>query len=492
MSTLLDDASEAHDDSGSSGVDGSATSRPGSDPPDDPAHDPADGRTRDSADDLADDLEHIERWFVRRGVPHFVERKTDGSFLDAWTRALPLLVPAYLLLGFNALDLYGWSVLQNLAAAALVVVVLVAAWAVSNRLRGVDTFDRPTDIDAPELVLFVVGPTLPVLLVGQFGDAVQNIVLALVLLAVIYVWSAYGVGPLLVWGVRRGSQQLTSLGSLVARALPLLLLFNTFLFINAEVWQMAGTLQGAAYVVVISTFVVLGVTFALSRVPGVIRDVTSFASWDEVRFHLVGTPAADLPVPATGEAPDDPLTWRQRFNIGLVVLFGQALQISLVTAALTLFFVGFGLFGITEQIAQGWTTLDDVTVLARFGLGGRDLVISEPLLRVSLFLGAFSGMYFTVVLTTDDTYRSEFSNDVGPEIREALAVRSAYRVARGTHPQVARRRGIRRHRRADAGPVGGAWDGDDDSAGDGDITGDDNSTGNDNITGNDHGEHGVA
>jgi hypothetical protein len=42
-------------------------------------------------------------------------------------------------------------------------------------------------------------------------------------------------------------------------------------------------------------------------------------------------------------------------------------------------------------------------------------------------------MYFTVVLTTDDTYRTEFSDDVGPEIREALAVRTAYRVTRGTH-----------------------------------------------------------
>jgi hypothetical protein len=62
-------------------------------------------------------------------------------------------------------------------------------------------------------------------------------------------------------------------------------------------------------------------------------------------------------------------------------------------------------------------------------------VLSEPLLRVSFFLGAFSGMYFTVVLTTDDTYRNEFTDDVEPQIREALAVRAAYRVARGTHPQ---------------------------------------------------------
>jgi hypothetical protein len=63
-------------------------------------------------------------------------------------------------------------------------------------------------------------------------------------------------------------------------------------------------------------------------------------------------------------------------------------------------------------------------------------VLSEPLIRVSIFLGAFSGMYFTVVSSTDETYRSEFAEDVGPEIRQVLAVRSAYHVERGTHPCV--------------------------------------------------------
>ena len=51
---------------------------------------------------------------------------------------------------------------------------------------------------------------------------------------------------MLRWGAQRGRGQLTGLGPLVARALPLLLLFTTFLFINAEVWQVAGTLDGVA------------------------------------------------------------------------------------------------------------------------------------------------------------------------------------------------------------------------------------------------------
>ncbi len=380
----------------------------------------------------------IERWFVERGVPHFVERKIDGSILDAWTRALPLLVVAYLLLGFNALDLADWSLARNLAAAAIVVVVLIAAWAFSNRLRGVATFARPTDIDSPELALFLVGPALPVLMFGQFGDAFQSFVTGAVLLIAIYIWSAYGIGPLLRWAARRGSRQIASLGSLVARALPLLLLFNTFLFINAEVWELAGTLDGPAYVIVILTFFALGATFALSRVPTTIRSVSSFETWDDIDHHAIGTPAERLSTRrpsgvGVDDRPGDHLRTRQRLNIGLVVLFGQALQITLVTAALTAFFVGFGFLGITEATAGGWTRLDDIRVLLSTSLGGRELVLSEPLIRVSLFLGAFSGMYFTVVLTTDDTYRTEFSDDVGPEIREALAVRTAYRVARGTY-----------------------------------------------------------
>lgn len=394
------------------------------------------GEGRSDDPDAASDLRDIEHWFVERGVPHFVERKTDGSLLDAWTRALPLLVVAYLLLGLNALDLVDQTLGENLFASAVVIAILIATWAVSNRLRGVATFARPTDIDAPELALFLFGPAVPALVFDQPGDAAQTVITAAVLLALIYVWSAYGVGPLLRWGARRGTRQLTSLGSLVARALPLLLLFNTFLFINAEVWELAGTLTGPAYFVVLFTFFALGATFALSRVPGTIRSVNNFESWDDIDHHLIGTPAERLiPVRPEGDSdhPVDALSIRQRLNIGLVVLFGQALQITLVTASLAAFFVGFGFIGITESTALGWTRLEDVNALFETSFGGRQLVLTEPLIRVALFLGAFSGMYFTVVLTTDDTYRNEFSDTAGPEIREALAVRTAYRVARGTH-----------------------------------------------------------
>ncbi len=240
----------------------------------------------------------IERWFLQRGVPHLIESDSDASILDTWTRALPLLVVAYLLLGLNALDIREWSLAQNLAAAVAVIAMLLAAWVLSNRLRGVAAFARPTDIDAPELALFVFGPAIPVLVFGQVRDAIESVILALVLLLVIYLWSSYGVGALLRWGARRSSGQLTGLGPLVAKALPLLLVFNTFLFVNAEVWEMAGTLDGAAYVVVVLTFFSLGAVFVVSRLPGFIRHENRFDSWADIGTYVEGTPAEAVELPS--------------------------------------------------------------------------------------------------------------------------------------------------------------------------------------------------
>lgn len=378
----------------------------------------------------------IERWLVERGVPHLVDPRPGSKIRDAWTRALPLLVAAYVLLGLNALDLRDWSLARNLLAAGAVLAMLLAAWALSNRFRGVSTFARPTKIDAPELILFLLGPMIPGLAFGQYRDALESLVLGVVLLAAIYLSSSYGVGALIRWGIRRSGGQLTGLGPLVARALPLLLLFNTFLFINAEVWEVAGTLDGASYVVVVFTFFALGATFVMTRVPGYIRAENRFASWGEVADVVVDTPAEAVGLPATG-TPHDPLRARQRFNIGLIVVFGQAIQITLVVVALTAFFVFFGVMAITEDTIAGWTGTAAPHVFAELSFGGRTLVLTEPLVRVAIFLGAFSGMYFTVVLSTDDTYRTEFASDVGPEIHQILAVRSVYHVARGTHPILA-------------------------------------------------------
>jgi hypothetical protein len=366
----------------------------------------------------------IERWFIRRGVPHFIREYTPTT--DIWNRSLPLLVVAYVVGGLNALDLERWSWRRNVLAALVVVVVLAAGWVVTNRLRGRRPMALPDVVGAPELTLFVLGPLLPSLLFAQWGDAVQTLLEGLVVLAVIYVVTSYAVFALLGWALRRSVAQVGALASLVARALPLLLLFTTFLFINAEVWEVAGTLTGPAYAATLAVFFALGAIFVLSRVPGIMRGLAQFDTWDEVRAAVVGTPAEALSLPSAGPVPAHPLSRRQQVNAALVTVFSQALQITLVALLLTMFFTLFGFLAVPEATAAGWTGLERPRVLASWSVGERTLVVTEPLLRVAGFLGAFTGMYFTVLLSTDATYRDEFAEDVGPQIRQALAVRVAY------------------------------------------------------------------
>jgi hypothetical protein len=76
-------------------------------------------------------------------------------------------------------------------------------------------------------------------------------------------------------------------------------------------------------------------------------------------------------------------------------------------------------------------------VLATLHLWGREMLLTEELLRVAGFLAVFSGLYFAISVLTDTTYREEFLEEVVGEIREALAVRAVYLAARGeppTHP----------------------------------------------------------
>lgn len=370
----------------------------------------------------------VEQWFVRRGVPHFID--DYAATTDIWTRSLPVLLVAYVARGFNALDLYEWSWQRNLVAGLAVVVVLVIGWVVTDLVRGRPPFRSPEVLGTPELAAFIIGPAVPSALFGQWGDALQSMLEGAALLAIIYLVTSYAVVALMSWAARRSAAQLATLASLVVRALPLLLLFTTFLFINAEVWQVAGTLDGLPYVATLATFFLLGAVFVLSRVPALMRGLATFGEWPEIGALVRDTPAAHLDVPSSGPVPDWPLTVRQKLNVGLVTVFSQALQITFVALLLTSFFVLFGFLAIPEATTSAWTGVEPVHVLVSWDVGDRTLVITEPLLRVAGFLGAFTGMYFTVVLSTDATYRDEFAEDVAPQIREALAVRLAYRAHR--------------------------------------------------------------
>ena len=56
--------------------------------------------------------------------------------------------------------------------------------------------------------------------------------------------------------------------------------------------------------------------------------------------------------------------------------------------------------------------------------------VSVPLFQVSLFLAAFSGLYFTVASLTDEAYRGQFFTGVLGELERAVGVRAVYLTLR--------------------------------------------------------------
>jgi hypothetical protein len=95
---------------------------------------------------------------------------------------------------------------------------------------------------------------------------------------------------------------------------------------------------------------------------------------------------------------------RQELNALLVLLFSQAVQVLLVALSIIVFFVMFGVIVMQPAVVDSW--IEPVVADAwevTWTWFGQELSLSEPLLRVSGFLGALSGFYFTVYVITDRT-----------------------------------------------------------------------------------------
>jgi hypothetical protein len=368
----------------------------------------------------------VEKWFVDRGTPHLIEQYSATE--DVLTRALPALSIVFLLefsLALNA----DWRWWQNVLAAAGGFALLLGLYAGVNRLRGLATWSLPSRVGPPELATFVLVPAIVTAAFGQGRQAVEVMVGNAVLLGLVYVVLSYGIVPLIRWTAARVFQQIGEVGGLLSRALPLLIVFVVFLFLTPEVWEVAGSMQWPVLLANLGLFLVLGTLFLLARLPTELNRLGDFADVDTVRDLCRPTPAAGL-ADGLADVPETPgLRRRQRGNLYLVVLVSQAVQIVLVSLTVVAFFVAFGLLAVRPAIQDRWlgdTDAGATESLLDVDLLGSPAVLSVGLLRVAVFLGAFSGFYVAVYAVTDKAYREQFFDRVAGELRQTFAVRAAY------------------------------------------------------------------
>ena len=110
----------------------------------------------------------------------------------------------------------------------------------------------------------------------------------------------------------------------------------------------------------------------------------------------------------------------------MLLFFLQATQIAVVTLAVTLFYVVFGMFTIRASTIAQWTGSASIEELSRTRLWDTEFGLTGELLRTALFVGAIAGLQFTVTALTDQQYRAQFRTEVTSGLRRAMAVRAVY------------------------------------------------------------------
>ena len=316
-----------------------------------------------AVDDLtrADLCGRTERWFVQRGLPHFIDEYRATT--DVWTRAAPFLTLVFLAeLSFSLdEDREGLrELLPLLGGLAIFVGGLMAV----NRLRGRRPLQRPDRVGTPELSLFVIAPALLPALFSKdhLTDTLGAVLLNLVILALTFVVTSYGLVPMTRWALGQMFRQLANVADLMVRSLPLLLLFATFLFLNTEIWQVAAELEAPFLLMVLGMLFGAGVIFLVLRQRREVDLVSHFRSWPEALECSGSSPVSVVAVDDLVEPPDpEPLGRRARINIALVLVFSQGVQIILVATVIGLFYVGFGLVAVRETpwppgSAPPWTS----------------------------------------------------------------------------------------------------------------------------------------
>ncbi|WP_322936618.1 hypothetical protein [Nocardioides bizhenqiangii] len=327
-----------------------------------------------------DSLSPAEQWFVAHGLPYFV-------------------------------DSYRAGVAAGLRRGRIAVVLLVAV--VVGAVVGVVT-------------------AIPLSAAAGIGAALSAVGLVLAVYAVVTLRAWLIVG----WAIRRTFRSLGLLLPLVTRALPLLLLFITFLFINAEVWQVSAALDGGVLWVTVMLFAGVAVGFLLTRLPEELDSVDDEVDSRELLDACRGTPLETAAEAIAGRVErvgrvDAEVAGLQKANLVLVLLVSQAVQVLLLALSVFAFFIVFGVVAMDPGVVASWTGGPLDPVVSSMGAWDGDR-LSRELVQVSVFLAAFSGLYFTVYAVTDDVYRKQFFSSVIRELERAVSARVAYRSMR-TH-----------------------------------------------------------
>ena len=378
----------------------------------------------------------MERWLDDQGFPHL---KRDYNPPKRWPRALGLLrslvgVELSLVILRWPTDLASW-----ITAAYVLAYFTLGGFLVEDLqdriLEQKDRYWKYLVALAPTL-LVAIGPCIPLMIQGQHVLAGSIAFINLSVLMLGWVSAHYALESVTFWFAREVSFKAIPLCFFVARALPLLLVFATFLAVQNELWQISARLNGAFLWVALLVFPAAGTLFMLLWALHRVGSHPELETWEAVQKWRVevekdlkeksgsSVSLISLSPSQEGSEPKDyPLRKDERINLAVNMLLVLGLQITLICLTVWAFLLIFGRLTVDKMVADDWIRPNTTNVLWDKSSFGHSLGVSEELITVSALLASFSGLYFTLQAVKDEAYYKDFLEDLDKKIRKALAIR---------------------------------------------------------------------
>jgi hypothetical protein len=366
-----------------------------------------------------------DAWFLDRGLPAVL--RPGALVRRLWPRSAPALAGFAVFMansavivaatGKHTIDIYGHPTRTEWFILALVVLVLPIAVFVGWLVSRISTVRGKSVAATVAMAIAISGGTLG----GPSPRIVVDLIFEAVVVAAILALTACGAGSILGWAVQMTMSNLAAVGSLVTRALPLLLL--TFLvFFNSPVWLMAATVTRARLWLALVFLTAIAGAFVVSVTADRVKPIMEAGDpADDHSARLAGTPFETMPDPATVRA----LSRGERLNVLFVVAASQLSQIVIIAAMTGLLFLTLGLILLSPEVLAAWTRngRSDGSLL------GMTIPVPDSLIQITFFLGALTFMYLSAGTVSDAEYRTRFFDPLIDDLRLTLRARNRYRAA---------------------------------------------------------------
>jgi len=371
------------------------------------------------------DNEQVHEWFLHRGLPLVLTRRVRSRGLIERSAPMISSVGALTALTMLLAEVTGDS--PNYAYAlrlGIITAVLLAAPFVLVALhRRSTTLGEAARRWGAWGVMAVFVVVMPVTVSGLSGAAAAEAPL-FVLISLLAIWLTYlGFGSIAAWAFRFAWVQLGALGTLMSRALPLLML-TVVVYFTGELWQLSARMTRQRLWETVGFLALVALVFMVTTIRDEVQALRDDrAEQTDAGRLLIGTPFA---------APADTrsvLSRAEQINVVAVMVVSQAIQVVLFTAGLFAFFLALGIVAIPYDVAVLWAGEETCQVGQPPCAGtwfGIHIPIPQTVVHTSLFVAVLSGLYFTVSTSVDPLYRQRFFDPLIADVAVSLAGRDAY------------------------------------------------------------------